>query len=270
MELYRKKINIGNKVSRRLREKYNEAENATQNEQNEAQNTYFQKMLKKKNVSQPKNDALNLSSENIQNVRSSVEDILGNENNKKRAIKYVIQIGKSRKIPNNQASYDVEPRFEKSESPKREGKGYIKGYVNSYKNSPSRNTNEQKRPSESGPKKYISINDYSNTDVNNPNRRKYKTIDNNSSNKKNNYPNQDESQNDNDKEISSFIEDEKRVYGKSPEPRIMGRINRVLRDRYENEEKKPQNRRNRNISAMPRIRKSSNPRNYIYYSFFSQ
>ena len=179
MELYRKKINIGNKVSRRLREKYNEAEMAEQNEQNEAQNTYLQKMIKKKNVSQPKNDALNLSSENIQNVRSSVEDILGNENNKKRAIKYVIQIGKNRKIPTNQASYEVEPRFEKSESPKREGRGY-KTYVNSYKNSPSRNTNEPKRQSESGPKKYISINDYSNTDLNN--------INNKTSNNFNNIP----------------------------------------------------------------------------------
>ena len=52
-------------------------------------------MLKKKGVSQPKNEFLNLSTENIQNVRSSVEDILSNENKKKNAIKYVIQIGKN-------------------------------------------------------------------------------------------------------------------------------------------------------------------------------
>ena len=136
MELYRKKVNIGNKASRRLRDKYNETE---YDQPNKGQDTYLQKMIKKKNEVKPKNEALNLSTENIQNVRSSVEDILSNENNKKRAIKYVIQIGKNKNIPNNSVSYDIEPRIDKSESPKRGGKEYIKGYVNSYRNSPNRN-----------------------------------------------------------------------------------------------------------------------------------
>ena len=109
MELYHKKTNIRNKVNQRLIEKYNEADNA---HQYEGQNTYLQKMIEKRHVSQPRNDVLNLSSENIKNVRSSVEDILSNENNKKRAIKYVIQIGK--KNQNSSTSFDAGPRFERT------------------------------------------------------------------------------------------------------------------------------------------------------------
>ena len=93
-------------------------------------------MLKKKGVSQPKNEFLNLSTENIQNVRSSVEDILSNENKKKNAIKYVIQIGKNKRIPNSSTSYDIEPNYNNSESPRR-GRGYPRGFANSI--SPSRN-----------------------------------------------------------------------------------------------------------------------------------
>ena len=92
MELYHKKINIDNNVNRRLRDRLNESDNYPQKDN---KNIIFQKMLKKKGVSQPKNEFLNLSTENIQNVRSSVEDILSNENKKKNAIKYVIQIGKN-------------------------------------------------------------------------------------------------------------------------------------------------------------------------------
>ena len=255
MELYRKKINIGNKVSRRLREKYNEAENE---QQNKSQDTYLQKMIKKKNEAQPKNEPLNLSTENIQNVRTSVEDILSNENNKKKAIKYVIQIGKNKNIPNNSVSYDIEPRIDKSESPKRGGKGYIKGYVNSYRNSPNRNI--PKGITQPGTNKYIAINEYSNPDVNVP-KRNYKTIDQDSSSKKRKYLNQEE--NPNELEASSLIEDERGGYGKGPDPRVMNRINRVLKDRYEKEVRKPQERRNRNISAMPKLRKRSN-QNYSY------
>ena len=81
MELYRKKINIDNNVNRRLRDRINESYPQRDN------NIIFQKMLKKKGVSQPKNEFLNLSTENMQNVRSSVEDILSNEKKKKECYK---------------------------------------------------------------------------------------------------------------------------------------------------------------------------------------
>ena len=84
MELYRKKINIDNNVNRRLRDRLNESDNYPQRDKN---NIIFQKMLKKKGVSQPKNEFLNLSTENMQNVRSSVEDILSNEKKKKECYK---------------------------------------------------------------------------------------------------------------------------------------------------------------------------------------
>ena len=106
MELYRKKINIKNK---RPRDKYQKEEYS---QGNNDQNTYLREMLRKKAVSQPRNEALNISSENLQNVRSSLEDILADENNKKKAIKYVIQIGKNKKIP---SSYDNDQRYEKTD-----------------------------------------------------------------------------------------------------------------------------------------------------------
>ena len=246
MDLYRKKINIGNKVRRKLRDKYNETEN---NEKKERGDSYLKKMLEKKYVSQPKNDALNLSSENIKNVRSSLEDILSNENSKKKAIKYVIHIGKNKNIPtNNSISYDIEPHYDRTESPQFRGKGYNKGYYNSYKNSPARNINKPKLG-----KKYISINDYSNTDLNNPRRGHNDSL-------QKRMQNQDESQNE---DISSFIEDER---GRNPDPRVMNRINRVLQDRYENALRRPKEKRNRTIQAMPRLRKQFNTPVYTNYS----
>ena len=222
MELYRKKINIGNKVSRRLIEKYNEADNPPKNLKG---NSYLKKMIEKKHAPQRRGEALNLSFENINNVRSNVEDILSNENSKKKAIRYVIKIGKNNNIPTN-TSYDNEHHYGRSESPKFRERGYPREYVNSYKNSPDRNLNVL-QPSN----KYISINENNNQYLNEPKR----------------------GYNDSSKKLlSSFVEEERK---KNQEPRIMGRINRVLQDRYENAMRKPQERRNRNIQAMPRVRK---------------
>ena len=178
---------------------------------------------------------------------------------KKNAIKYVIQIGKNKRIPNTSNSYDLEPNYN-SESPRR-GKGYPKGFTNSYKNSPSRNTQDDQNP---GMNKYISISDYTNLDSN-P-KKNYRPIRDTTSKSfvgQPHYVNTEESQNDN--EVSS-INDEEREGGyprrKKPDPRIMNRINRVLRDGYEKAERKTNNeRRNRNIPAMPRIRKNSNKYN---------
>ena len=260
MELYRKKINLDNKVNKRLRDKYIDSEYSQPRTNNK--NIIFQKMLKKKNLSRPKNDALNMSSEHIQNVCSSVEDILSNEKKKKSAIKYVIQIGKNKRIPNTSTSYDLEPNYERSESPRR-NRGYGKGYINSFKNSPMKNQDEQNP----GMNKYISISDYTNIDLNNP-KRNYQTLKNDTSKSllnQPNYINTEESQNDFD---LSSINDEERGggnYGRNPDSRIMNRINRVLKERYEKAERKTNERRNRNIPAMQRIRKhSNNPSNFNY------
>ena len=49
------------------------------------------------------NDVLDLKSagENINNVRNNMEDIFSNDENKKKAIKYVIEIGKIKSIRNS-------------------------------------------------------------------------------------------------------------------------------------------------------------------------
>ena len=253
MELYRKKINIQSKVNRRLREKYNEADSQPK----ESKNTYLHQMLKKKAVAQPRNEALNLSSENLQNVRSSVEDILADENNKKKAIKYVIQIGKNKKLPNSSTSYDIEPRYDRTESPRRKVKPYLKDFVSSSKYSPNRTYDDQRPQSLSKNNKYISINDYTNSDF----KKNPKTS---STKKGNNYQNQVDSPN--EYEMSSYDDDQRNYNNKSQEPKIMDRINRVLKDRYQKAEMKTQQqeRRNRNIQAMPRIRKPSHNPNYSF------
>ena len=206
-------------------------------------------MLRKKAVSQPRNEALNISSENLQNVRSSLEDILADENNKKKAIKYVIQIGKNKKIP---SSYDNDQRYEKTDSPKRGKKKLFKDF-SSYKNSPSHTYEDQKDGSQSKKKKYISINDYTNSDYNN-----------NPKNKMEKFHTQEDSPN--EYELSSYYEDEQGNNNRNQEPKIMNRINRVLKDRYEKAKKKTPlpERRNRNIQAMPKIRKPSHNPNYSF------
>ena len=213
MELYRKKTNLQNKANPRFRDKYHDSDYS---QPNEDQNSYLHQMLKKKAVSQPRNEALNLSTENLQNVRSSVEDILADENNKKKAIKYVIHIGKNRRNPNSSISYD-EPRYQNTESPKRGTKPYLKEFLSSYKNSPTRTYDDQRAQSHLKKNKYISINDYTNGDL----KKKQKS----SSNKKaNNYQNQEDTPN--EYEMTSSNEEDQDNYNKNQEPKIMNRINR--------------------------------------------
>lgn len=165
MELYVKKINIQNKLNKRLRDKYYEVEySQPKNEQN----TYFREILKKKAVSQPRNKALNLSTDNLRNVRSNLEDILGNEKNKKKAIKYVIQIGKNKKYP---SSYDIKQRYQKTDSPKKGKKAFFNDF-SSYKNSPYHTYDDQKGGSQPKKIRYISITDYTNTDYKNSSKKK--------------------------------------------------------------------------------------------------
>ena len=125
MDLYDKKVNFGNKPNRRLQEKYHEAE---YNQSKRPKNVYIQKMI-------PQNENFNRVSggETIPNVRSSMEDIFSNEDSKKKAIKYVINIGKNKSIRNSPL-HEGSRRFEKSASPNR---GRVpKGYGNSYEVSP--------------------------------------------------------------------------------------------------------------------------------------
>ena len=224
MELYKKKINIERKKIR----------------DNE----------KKENEYTLKNNNLNLSSETKKNI-------------KKKSIKYVIQIGKNRRVSNTSSSYDIKPHYGRMINPKILNDGdsrYIKTFTNTDNSSP--NKSFQIIDSVSNNNKYISINDYSPMtyiDINNinPTKRNFKTIETDSSNKKkNSYKNlsfilnvnTEKSQN----EISSIYNE---GYNKYPDSKIMNRNSRVLKERYEISSGKEK--RNRNIHAMPRIRKNN-------------
>ena len=58
---------------------------------------YFKKMIKGNNFVNSKND-LNISAQNFDKAFTNVENILDNDIKKKKAIKYVIQIGKTKQI----------------------------------------------------------------------------------------------------------------------------------------------------------------------------
>ena len=224
MELYKKKINIERKKIR----------------DNE----------KKENVYILKNNKLNLSSETKKNI-------------KRKSIKYVIQIGKNRRITNTSSSYDIKPHYGRIINQKIINDGdsrFIKTFINSDNSSP--NKSYQMVDSISNNNKYISINDYSPMtyiDINNinPTKRKFKTIETDSSNKKKkSYKNlsfvlninTEESQN----EISSIYSE---GYNKYSDSKITKRISSVLKERYEKILRKEK--RNRTIHAMPRIRKNN-------------
>ena len=119
MDLYHKKGNKGNKSNRRPQVKYPYPEYNPKKKQN----IYIQKMI-------PQNENLVLSpAVTIPNVRSSMEDIFANEDTKKKAIKYVINIGRNRNRPSR--------HYDKSASPYR-GKKYPTAYGNSNENTPNR------------------------------------------------------------------------------------------------------------------------------------
>ena len=89
MDLYHKNVNIGNKSNRKTQDKYPENDYNPQKNKN----IYIRNMI-------PQNENFDLVSagDNISNVRSSMEDILSNDDNKEKTIKYTINIGKNRNI----------------------------------------------------------------------------------------------------------------------------------------------------------------------------
>ena len=95
MELYHKKLNTKKKKenNRYNNNRYNPKENSFNETANKT--FYVQKMFRKKNIIQQK-DELNLSSQNFQNVFNNVENLFTDDNSKKKAIKYVLQIGKNK------------------------------------------------------------------------------------------------------------------------------------------------------------------------------
>ena len=121
MDLYHKKANIGSKLNRNKQGIYRETD---YNPSKKMQNLYIQKMI-------PRNESLVSGGETIPNVRSSMQDIFSNDDNKKKAIKYVINIGKNKTFGNSPRN-EGPRRFEKSVSPNR-GK-FPQGYGNSYDN----------------------------------------------------------------------------------------------------------------------------------------
>jgi len=150
MDLYHKKVNIGNKSGRRSKTKYPETE---YNQPKKTQNIYIQKMI-------PKNENFDLvkAGDNIPNVRSSMEDLFSNEDSKKRAIKYVMNIGRNRTIRNT-PNYTTARRYEKSASPNRgRGMGY-QGNIKSYENTPSRRFPERRGESQLN-NRLTTLNDY--------------------------------------------------------------------------------------------------------------
>ena len=272
MDLYHKKVNIVNKGKRRTKDQTSENE---YNPSTKKTNIYIQKMI-------PRNENIDFSTagENIPNVRSSMEDIFSNEDNKKRAIKYVINIGRNKTLRNS-PNYEMNRRYEKSASPKR---GRMipnppRVFADSYETTPSR-----KLPSRRGESYFnnrlTTMNDYyppiSNTGYNNlrrknkfndnfsyknnmrPNRRNYgpyiEIEDDDYYENPPNYITVEESQN--DLEFSSINEDDRLPLRlRNADPRMLNRVNRVFNDTYERAARRV---RNKDINAFPRVRKDSN------------
>ena len=260
MDLYHKKVNLGNKSGRRPR--YAETD---YNPPKKNENIYIQKMI-------PKNETFNFvtAGDNIPNVRSSMEDLFSNEDNKKRAIKYVINIGKNkntRTTPNT-----VNRRFEKSASPNR-GRGleYPLGYEKSSEATPNRRVPDRRGESQINNRSsnLAGYNPMTNTGYNNI-RRKNKFMDYNNTSlqpKRNNYNQYNEGEDEeyyenppnyiniegsnNDLELSSINGDDKIPPNlKNVEPKILNRVKNVLNETYERAARRV---RNKEINAMPKI-----------------
>ena len=266
MDLYHKKVNIETKGNKKGRSKYMEPEI---NPQKRKQNIYLQKMI-------PQNENFELASAE-DNIRSSMEDIFSNEDSKKKAIKYVINIGKNRNIRNS----PKEParRYEKSASPNR-GRRYQQEYGDMYENTPNRGI-PQRRGDSQAKNLYTPLNDYNpstNTEYNNYRKNK-KYNDYNTSYKNNlrpnlrnysqyndgdteeyydnrpNYRNIEESPN---YEIASLNEDERAPMKlRNVKTKVLNRVKDVLNDTYERAAKRV---RNKDINAMPEISKQPNNR----------
>ena len=114
MELYRKKVNLGGKPN----------QDTSYTTSQRPRNIYLQKMIKK-NPKQNETFEGSLNRDNLPNVRSSLEDMVSEENNKKKAMKYAGQRNTDVQSPE---SKQVRRRIEKSASPPRRGGGYSRNY----------------------------------------------------------------------------------------------------------------------------------------------
>ena len=251
MDLYHKKVNVGNRTSRNQQEKYM-GPSPSKNKKN----IYLQKMI-------PQNENLDIAStgENIQNVRSSMEDIFSNEDTKKKAIKYVINIGKNKSI-HNSPKYEMPRRFEKSASPNR-GRGYPINYGDMYDETPNRRlpnrqSNNRTLNAYNTPATYTTYNNLrpKNTVYKNnlrPKQRNYNDMDEDEYyDNQPNYINVEESQND----FSSMNEDDRiPLKLRNVEPRTLNRVKNVLNDTYERAKRRI---RTKDINAMSNIRKKPN------------
>ena len=268
MELYHKK-NIESKPYKRGRERN------SRNENNQRKNIYLHKMIEQ-NLSQSKNEPIDISSagDNIPNIRSNMEDIFANDETKKKAIKYVLEIGRSRNIRNSPRS---QQRLDKSASPFVSTRGgYIRGNNESNRASPNktfykgkqyniiitRNRNKQGNdyniapntvsnfynPNKMKSNNYIKKNDnrYRDQNIDDENDEYYES--------QPNYANinQEEGPNDYDYDLVSENNNEQDIkYARSPEPKMSknesyARINRR------------QQRRNKDIQMMPSHKKQYN------------
>jgi len=267
--LYHKKVNIESKNKRRFHNRNNDAEYQPQKN---SKNIYIQKMI-------PKNEIFDFSNggENIPNVRSSMEDIFSNEDNKRRAIKYVINIGKNRDLRNS-PYYDGGRRFERSASPNRgRAFGNVPRRWESYENSPNRTRFQNRRGDSYFNNRLATLNDYTpivTTGYNNlgkknityknnvvPGRNNYNPYSNQMLDDEyyeypQNYISVEESQNDGG-EILSVNNDDRIPRLRNVDPRMERRVNKVLNDTYERAARRV---RNKNNSAYPNIRQSSNSR----------
>ena len=266
MDLYHKKVKIGNKNSKRSPDQ----NDIVNRRQKNTRNIYIQKMI-------PQND-FSSSSRRISNVRSSMEDILSNEENKNRAINYVIKMGKNRDIYNSPRD-DVYRRFEKSASPnnrKRLG-NFPNVYANSYETTPRRSKYSNPKGDRYFSNRLTTVNDYApityigsnnlrnknriNDDITYKNiiyssRRKYAPYNDYYDNEENNrnspnYINIEESEND----LDYYNNDNDRIPNeRNVEPKMSRRVNKVLSETYERAAKRV---RNKDIVALPQIRKDS-------------
>ena len=272
MDLYHKKVKIGTKANRKGKQgKYMEPE---YNQEKPKQNIYLQKMM-------PQNENIDLKSTG-DNVRSSMEDIFSNEDNKKKAIKYVINIGRNKNIRNS-PNYQRARRLEKSASPNR-GRRYPQEYGEIYEDTPNLRYPERRGDSHLN-NRHTTSNDYNPkvyTGYNNSkNKKKYN--DNNTAYKNNlrpnirnysqyndgdteeyyddqpNYINIEESQN---FEVSSIEDGRAPKRLRNVQPNIMNRVKNPLDDPYG---RAPQRVRNKDVIAIPKVSKQPNykqPKNF--------
>ena len=260
MDLYHKKVNLGNKSTRRP--KYGDTDN---NAPRRNENVYISKMM-------PRNETFDLGRENIPNVRSSMEDLFANEDKKKNAIKYVINIGKNKTAKTSPNS--VKRRFDKSASPARgRGMGYPLANDKSYEATPNRRFPDRRGDSQANNRStnFGGFTPMANTGYNNL-RKKNKFNDNNNSYrintrpKKTTYPDDDDDEyenppeeSNNDIDLSSMNEaDDIPPNLRNIEPKILNRVKNVLNDTYERAARRL---RNKEINAMPKIRKPSDSKN---------